>query len=195
MNSNEKICGPCRACCIAPKIDTQELRKPAQMPCPHLVEKGCGIYERRPQVCRIFLCGWRLLPELDRSWRPDLSGVMLLRLAENQMPKPYRATGPGWVFVILDSELALTPKLARHVASLVRRNAAVFLSVMTPRIQINEQLEAPVAANDMAGVLAILKRTHALLSPAQTGKGLVRVLALYRAQLDRMRAIMARKPQ
>lgn len=118
---------------------------------------------------------------------------MLLRLAENQVPKPYRGAGPGWVFVILDGETALTPRLAQHVAGLVRRKAAVFLSVMTPRIQINEQLEAPVAADDMESVLGVLKRTYALLGPARTGKGLVRVLALYRAQLDRMRAIMARK--
>lgn len=194
MSTAEKICGPCQACCVALKIEAPELRKKSGTPCSHLTEKGCGIYETRPPVCRDFLCGWRLLPELDLSWRPDLSGVMLLRLGGNEVPNAYRATAPGWVFVILDGGKALTPKLARHIAGLAARKAALYLSAMTPRIQLNEQLERPVAAGDMDGVLAVLKHVHARLLPARTGNGFGRVMALYRAQLDRMRVVMARKP-
>jgi len=191
--SAEKTCGRCQVCCVALKIKDPQLRKDAQVPCPHLVAKGCGIYESRPPVCRSFLCGWRLMPELDASWRPDVSGVMLLPLPEAQVPKPYRAGGPGWVLVISNPKKAITPKLARLAAAMVKRHIAVFLSVMTPRIQMNEQLEGPVAADDLNGVLRVLNQAYDRLKPAGTGKGLSRIWALYRAQVDRMRAIMEQK--
>jgi hypothetical protein len=189
MSRDEKACGPCQVCCVALKIDTPQLRKKAQVPCPHLVQKGCGIYDGRPPVCRSFLCGWRLLPELDASWRPDLSGVMLLELPESQIPKAYRAAGPGWVFVITDGEKAITPRLGRFIGALVERRVAVFLSAMTPRIQLNEQLEPLVEAGNLDGVLAVLRQTHALLLPARTATGLGRIWALYRAQVERLRTI------
>jgi hypothetical protein len=193
VRNAEKTCGPCKACCIAPKIDTPEFRKPASVPCAHLVEKGCGIYEARPPVCRGFLCGWRLLPELDISWRPDLSGVMLIRIDQDDVPKTYRAAGHGWVFVVMDGKKALTSKLARHVADLARRNIAVYLSAMTPRTQLNEQLAEPLRAGDIKGVLAVLEQVHARLLPARGARGLKLVRALYLAQLDRMRAIIEAK--
>jgi hypothetical protein len=193
ISTKEKACGPCQVCCVALKIDTPQLRKKAQVPCPHLVQKGCGIYEARPPVCRSFLCGWRLLPELDASWRPDLNGVMLLELPQTQLPKAYRAAGPGWAFVVTDGEKAITPRLARYIAGLVARRVAVFLSAMTPRIQLNQQLEPLVAADNLDGVLGVLRQTHALLLPARTGRGLGRIWALYRAQVDRMRAIVEQR--
>jgi hypothetical protein len=186
MSRTEKACGPCQACCVALKIDTPQLRKKASAPCPHLVEKGCGVYDTRPPVCRSFLCGWRLLPALDPSWRPDLSGVMLVEIPQAQLSQTYRAAGPGWVFVIMDGEKALAPRLAEFIAGLVARRVAVFLSAMTPRIPLNQQLEPLATANDLDGVLRVLRQTYALLLPARTGKGLTRIWALYRAQVDRM---------
>lgn len=193
MSPSEKTCGPCQVCCVALKIKTPQLRKDAQTPCPHLVEKGCGIYESRPPVCRSFLCGWRLMPELDASWRPDRSGVMLLPLSQAQTPKAYSATGHGWVFVMSGGDKAITPRLGRLIAGMVARRVAVFLSAMTPRIQMNEQLEHPVAAGDLDGVVRVLHQAHARLLPAGTGKGFGRIWALYRAQVDRMRAIMEQR--
>lgn len=191
MTAAEKTCGPCQVCCVALKIKSPQLRKEAQIPCPHLVTKGCGIYESRPPVCRSFLCGWRLMPDLDASWRPDLSGVMLLPVPEAQIPKAYRVAGPGWVLVISDAKKAITPRLARLAAAMVKRHTALFLSVMTPRIQVNEQLEGVV--DDPEGVMRVLHQVHDRLKPAGTGKGLGRIWALYRAQVDRMRAIMEQK--
>ncbi len=44
-------CTCCGACCVAP--DIAALDKPLGMRCPHLTEDNlCGIYDRRPQVCR-----------------------------------------------------------------------------------------------------------------------------------------------
>jgi len=193
MKTAEKICGPCQACCVAPKIDVPELSKPSGVACVHLAEKGCGIYPARPPVCRTFLCGWRLLPELDMSWRPDLSGVMLMCVNQNDVPKAYRAAGHGWVFVVLDGKEALTPKLARFVADLARRKVALYMSAITPRSQLNEQLEKPAKAGDMNGVLAVLRQVHGRLAAARGAGGWRLILALYRAQVDRMRAIMEAK--
>jgi hypothetical protein len=193
MSATQKACGPCQACCVALKIDTPQLRKQSQIPCPHLVQKGCGIYDGRPPVCRGFLCGWRLLPELDASWRPDLSGVMLLELTAAQLPKAYRAAGRGWVFVVTDGQKAITPRLGRFIAGLVEHRVAVFLSAMTPRIQLNERLEPLVAAGNLDGVIAVLRQTHTLLLPARASKGVRRIWALYRAQVDRIRAIVEQR--
>jgi hypothetical protein len=193
MRPANKSCGPCQACCVAPKIDTPELRKKAGTPCLHLVQKGCGIYDNRPPVCRSFLCGWRLMPGMDMSWRPDLSGVMLIELPASQIPKPYRTAGPGWIFVVTDGEKAINARLGKFIAGLVARGVAVYLSAMTPRIQVNEQLKPLVAAGDLEGVLNVLRQTHALLHSAGAGTGVGRIWALYRAQLERMRAIAGQR--
>jgi Fe-S-cluster containining protein len=44
-------CNGCGACCVAP--DIAAIDKPVGVRCPDLTEAlRCGIYERRPQICR-----------------------------------------------------------------------------------------------------------------------------------------------
>ncbi len=69
-------CGGCTACCTMLAIDKPDIQKEAGVTCRHCAS-GCAIYETRPQLCRDFHCGWRQLPILDDSWRPDLSGVFV----------------------------------------------------------------------------------------------------------------------
>jgi hypothetical protein len=71
-----RSCGGCVQCCVMPNIDVPELRKPAGVRCPNLVEGGCGIYESRPHVCRQWYCVWRTQLELPDLARPDRCGVM-----------------------------------------------------------------------------------------------------------------------
>jgi hypothetical protein len=85
---DERACGPCTVCCVVLKIEAPELRKKAQTPCRHLTGRGCGIYAARPGVCQKFLCGWRLFAELEDDWRPDLSGVLVMRKAPAELPAP-----------------------------------------------------------------------------------------------------------
>jgi len=33
--------------------------------------KGCGIYDRRPEICRDFECLWLITPELDDKYKPE----------------------------------------------------------------------------------------------------------------------------
>jgi hypothetical protein len=73
VSRGERQCGSCNVCCIAPPV--AEYRKPAWEPCKNLCEKGCSIYEDRPEECRVFWCDWMKDPTLNVG-RPDESGVM-----------------------------------------------------------------------------------------------------------------------
>jgi hypothetical protein len=69
-------CGECTVCCTALAIDKPEIQKDAGVTCRHC-RAGCTIYATRPALCRDFYCGWRQLPILDDSRRPDRSGVFV----------------------------------------------------------------------------------------------------------------------
>src|SRR5471030_90014 len=98
----ENSCGDCAVCCFALRVD--ELAKPAGMLCQNCTGKGCGIYETRFDICKGFLCGYRLLPALGDAWRPDRSGVLIMTVEPEQIPAEHRAAGPGMHFVILGGE-------------------------------------------------------------------------------------------
>ena len=149
-------CGNCTVCCMALRVI--ELDKEAGRYCNHcLPGKGCGIYETRFEVCRTFLCGWRLVPRLGEARRPDKSGILMLRQAVDKLPQEHRAAGPGMNFVILGAEQAISrPGFADYVATLVRRNVAVYLSADTPKTLINRYLEKQAAARDVPAVTGML---------------------------------------
>ena len=74
-----RLCGTCTACCTC--IGVKALDKPAGVPCKHLTEHGCGIYETRPQECRQYFCLWAD-PKAEQlnlpEWgRPDQTGLIL----------------------------------------------------------------------------------------------------------------------
>ncbi len=72
-------CGPCTACCggwMRLKVGDHAIA-PGH-PCPHAGDEGCTIYDRRPAVCRDFVCAWAI-NDLDYpQWlRPDNARVIL----------------------------------------------------------------------------------------------------------------------
>lgn len=76
FNKAPRSCGECQACCIAPYI--KELAKPAHVRCEHLNQRGCGVYTKRPEVCREFDCAWlHGFYGLSHSQRPDKSGLII----------------------------------------------------------------------------------------------------------------------
>jgi hypothetical protein len=79
-----RSCGDCIACCVVPKIDTPELRKPEGVVCPNCTGKGCAIYDRRPAVCHDFNCGWKRIASMPAEARPDQSGIMIT--VESHLP-------------------------------------------------------------------------------------------------------------
>lgn len=73
----DRECGECMVCCEHLSINAPNLSKPADVLCDNcIVDKGCQIYETRPNVCRTWHCLWRRIPELPLSLRPDKSGVI-----------------------------------------------------------------------------------------------------------------------
>ncbi len=71
-----RTCGSCTLCCTVMLVD--ELNKPAGVRCSHAVAgSGCTIRDQRPQACRRFFCGWRLDPNIDSLWKPEISGFVL----------------------------------------------------------------------------------------------------------------------
>ncbi len=192
-NLKKRDCGGCTVCCTELKVDTPEFRKKPQVPCQHLSAKGCGIYETRFPICRTFLCGWRLFDDLNDGWRPDRSGVVIVRLSPDNVPEGYRAPGYGMQLDIVGGEAAITrPGFAEYVAAQVKRGVAVQMSAASPATLVNAHLDPATAAKDMAGTRAILLRIHAMLHAARWKKGIGMLVPLYRLKLAQQKAIVTR---
>lgn len=73
----DRDCGECTVCCVTLRIDEPGLKKYADDACVHLAKNGCGIYHHRPDRCRNWYCGWRLIGVLGEDWRPDRSEILL----------------------------------------------------------------------------------------------------------------------
>lgn len=87
-----RVCGNCAVCCVATVIP--ELKKPAHVPCAHLVGDGvsqhrCSIYAdpAKPKACSVFRCAWLDEPTLGDGCRPDRLGVMIVRYALSASPE------------------------------------------------------------------------------------------------------------
>lgn len=71
-----RMCGPCTLCCKLLRVES--LGKPQGKWCERCaVGIGCRTYDARPPECRQFLCGYLMLRELDESWQPSLSKLMV----------------------------------------------------------------------------------------------------------------------
>jgi len=71
-----RTCGSCMLCCTV--MSVEDLNKPAGVTCSHAATgKGCTIRDQRPQACRRFFCGWRLDPNIDSLWKPNISGFVI----------------------------------------------------------------------------------------------------------------------
>ncbi len=73
----DRECGECMVCCEYMPISTKGLIKAAQTLCPHvIVNRGCSIYDTRPNVCRTWHCLWRRDAAMPDELRPDKSGMI-----------------------------------------------------------------------------------------------------------------------
>ena len=166
-------CGGCTVCCTALRIEDDELAKPAGVTCHHCTPTGCGIYQTRPATCRGFHCGWLLLPALNESWRPDRSGVLIGLIEPDDLPEEFRAAGNGLHFTVLGGDASISrPGFADYVATLVRRDVAVWLSAGTPKTLINAYLKPAASAHDRDGVIAMLLHIYGLHLQLRESQGL-----------------------
>jgi hypothetical protein len=161
-----RTCGACNVCCVVLTIDDDELQKPQGYRCRNtLPDKSCAIYETRPQMCRTFYCGWRLLKWVKEPLRPDLSGV-LVRL-QNEKPVDGQPARHGVVFTLLNSAALKAEGLAESVAAAVAADVPVWISVPGPpgytssQARINDVLQQAVITMDKAAVLRILREARA----------------------------------
>lgn len=74
MKQKNKSCGSCTKCCTL--IEVPELGKKEGQTCVHLTDKGCGIYEDRPQSCKDFICGFLAFEFFKPRLRPDRCGFV-----------------------------------------------------------------------------------------------------------------------
>ena len=162
-------CGQCTVCCRVPPIRSEELTKPAGVLCEHCVEgAGCAIYSKRPKVCEDWYCGWRMFADLDDSWRPDRSGVLLVEETED-IPAQYR-TRIGVKFVVDGPDACvLNKKVLTYLGGLVHRAVPCFLSVPGPaghafaKALVNDRLADPVSRGDGHAMVAVLTEVLILL--------------------------------
>jgi hypothetical protein len=153
-------CGTCNVCCISLTIEEPTLKKVQGYRCRHLTaEKQCGIYADRPDTCRTFNCGWRLLRWVKPTLRPDGSQV-LIRLK-------YSTDKRLGIIVHLLGRTALNAVgLAETVAAAVNAGCPVFVAVPGPpgytsaEAQLDEALTVAVAARDKPAVLNILRQAY-----------------------------------
>ncbi len=142
-------------CCTALPI-AADFTKPAGITCQHCTPSGCGIYETRYAICLGFLCGFLLLPDLEESWRPDRSGILIRVIDRDELPEEFHAAGTGMHFTILGGEASIMrPGFADYVATLVRRDVGVWLSADSPRTLINPYLKPLPMAGNKDGLTAM----------------------------------------
>jgi hypothetical protein len=124
-------CGACTLCCIVPGIDKPDLQKLPASVC-RFCDKGCAIYETRPEVCREYYCGWRKLSMIPEHWRPDISGVFA-----EVMPDvaPHFNSRYGIILILVGNPLKTLrqPDFLDFVISGVSGNFPLFLGLPGPR--------------------------------------------------------------
>jgi hypothetical protein len=81
MTPAARECGSCSACCKLLQIDAELAPevgdKAAGRWCKFCTKPGCGIYAKRPSLCRDFSCQWLLDPTLGDHWYPPVAGMLL----------------------------------------------------------------------------------------------------------------------
>jgi hypothetical protein len=119
-------CGECTLCCQVQNIDKPDVQKPSGLLCRNCVGGGCAIYETRYEVCRTFHCAWRQLANLDESWRPDRSGILIEYQLLNGV------TGVSLLLAGNPLKAVRQTKVIDFVANAVIHNIPIWLSLPGP---------------------------------------------------------------
>lgn len=136
--------------------------------CTHCDGHGCAIYEARPEPCRDFECGWRVLAIVPEALRPDMSGVLV---AADHEPVPGYRDMAAIKFIFTTDAAITNAQLLECIAGLVHARAPVFVAapgppghhplkaLINPRIEhAVEQRDGPAIALTLASVVAKLRQ-------------------------------------
>jgi hypothetical protein len=157
-------CGTCDACCVVFEIQVPSIAKPPGVPCRNLTKGGCAIYESRPDMCRKWLCGWRLIAGLPDNWRPDASGILIYQTVSKE---------PGYdsAALVISLSEGKNPLNDEAVLDFIYNTIAVrvplYLTLQVsrieaPRLFLNDVLGPFLKANDRPGFVASLARLMTL---------------------------------
>lgn len=127
-------CGECNVCCKACVID--EIQKPAGTICWLYVDKGCSVYENRPEPCKLYQCVYTTQNSLDTKYRPDNLGVLF----EQPLNKQY------WVGIELVSGALNTEACARLIRAMNNDGARILLKYLDGKLQHSLPKDASVEA-------------------------------------------------
>lgn len=151
-----RTCGECTICCTVLRIEEPELKKKADVPCPNLsAGGGCAIYNVRPGVCRTWYCGWRIMPFLDDSMRPDRAKVLIKTDGSKFMFQPTERNG-------VDNLLEI--KVMNAIATVVSNNFRVELSIPTrpgftnALVPVNDALQPSLVTMDFEDGIEAIKK-------------------------------------
>jgi len=165
-------CGPCNVCCVLPPIVDPELKKAPGVVCHNWqAGGGCRIYATRSQSCRGHYCGWRHLPQLDDSWRPDACNIYIE--LKDDPPEHFRHVLPDAPYAFRFTMLTELPsewlgKLATVAASLIAADVPVILALAPPpehlgsHILLNPPLKPHAAAFGMPFLEGFVKALQTL---------------------------------
>ena len=162
----DRKCGCCNVCCVVPKIDEPALQKLPGCRCANALPNGaCAIYETRPETCRSFLCGWRLLSWVDERLRPDQSGVFIrLTKDEDLVVEPHRF---ALMITVLDREGLNAAGLVETLLTAINALIGTWLVVPGPpgytscRSWLNDALGAAAARRDGVQLKSLLEQHYA----------------------------------
>jgi hypothetical protein len=167
-------CGTCTVCCQDLLIDDAALKKlPGEM-CPICKPaEGCSLYLSRPDTCRNWHCGWRLLP-LGDEWRPDRSQILIFPTGAT---KPVRVEEGLEFKLVGDYSRVISEPFVVLVERLLNRGTPVYLSVprelgyhaMQAHLNANEAMVQAAADKDYNQIAALLTGAleAVLVHPAQ----------------------------
>jgi len=160
-------CGTCTACCKELAILDGGMQKLPGIVCKHcIVGNGCGIYPSRPAVCRDYYCLWRSLPEMDETWRPDLSGIMMI---PNDLPANSDYFFAVTLIVTGSPDVLKTDKFASMLAGFIESGTAVYLDIpqgvgmFSHSSFLNDQLLPSITARNLEAVKALIWACHEAL--------------------------------
>jgi hypothetical protein len=166
-------CGECLACCKYMPIRSPELTKDANQLCPNydFAIPGCKIYDTRPHLCRTWLCGWRVVPQIPDGWRPDQIGLLIRVDDQDNIPPAYAGKTAVKFMILTDAgkNFILSPDCLSFISDLVGLGLPVFINLPGPQgyfaaeIMINDRVaegirhrNSPQIQNDIKAALDIL---------------------------------------
>jgi hypothetical protein len=156
-------CGDCMACCVDLTISFDQMKKPAGVRCAHRLANGCNIYATRPNVCRSFHCLWRRLPNMDESWRPDLSGILMIL---GDVPPESDARVAVELILIGQPDILESDRFVGMIAGFIENGTATYLTVprgsgfLHTHLLMNERLAPAIAARNLPTMKAWLRSAY-----------------------------------